>query len=219
MSDITAYGPKDIEIYKKCKKISVDFIDQLNSKNLLKTYITNEEEVLIDNIRMRLESTRMATEKFEELIVSDWNTMVKSLDLLGFSKVDIMSMYGGLLVHTILESFELFKKYLLWTIKPEPKIHYQLPLGTILKILREKGVDHNFDQCMDKEIRDAIAHGWYWWDNQNFVYNLDKTLKRTKEIHLGELFIKYRHIELLVKSFNDNAFERVVEIKNSSKNN
>ena len=97
-------------------------------------------------------------------------------------------------------------------------VNYQQPLGTILIELKKNETDHKFDECMDKDIRNAIAHGWYWWDNDKFVYTNDKKLKNTKEISLGELFIKHREISLLLSAFNENAFELVLKIRNQRKN-
>jgi len=149
------------------------------------------------------------------LIESDLKKVSECFGMLGFDENKIMMMYGSLLVSVILESFELFKKYLMMTIDPRLKLNFQNPLGKILYELKKNGIEHRYDECMDIDIRNAISHGWYWWSDNKFVYNLDKTLQRTKEIHLGELFMKHREVELLLISFLDNAFQRILEIKKS----
>ena len=71
---------------------------------------------------------------------------------------------------------------------------------------------------MDKDIQNAIAHGWYCWNNDKFVYTNDRKLKQTREIPLGELFIKHREVSLLLAAFNDNVFELVLKIRNQRRN-
>jgi len=66
---------------------------------------------------------------------------------------------------------------------------------------------------MDKDIRNALGHSWYWFSNNVFYYMVDPQLKRTKNKSLGELFVEMRRVSLLTASFIDNAFERVLEIK------
>ncbi|MGI0073535.1 MAG: hypothetical protein ACREA3_06965 [Nitrosotalea sp.] len=87
------------------------------------------------------------------------------------------------------------------------------PLGLLLKKLSQNRINYRFDECMDKELRIALAHGSFWFENNKFYYVVDPTLKRTKSLSLGELFIKMIEVQLLAKAYLENCFPRILEIK------
>jgi len=51
--------------------ISIDFINQLHTKNLCKTSISPTENALVDNVRLRVNAVREATAGFKEIIPKD----------------------------------------------------------------------------------------------------------------------------------------------------
>lgn len=208
-------GKKDIEVYEKGKEASINFINELNKKGFLKKYITPEEDALIKKVLDRINSEGQSLAKLERLITSkNFNDFTNSVSHFGISVQDIMNYYSGLLTHQILDIFELFKKYLMTTLdKSVLSLTGNEPLGRLLWILEQKGINHEFDQFMDKDIRNSLGHGWYWFENNIFNYVIDPQLKRTKTKTLGELFIEMRRASLLTASFIDNAFERILEIK------
>jgi len=214
-------GKKDLEIYEKGKQATIDFIDEINNKGFLKKYVTPEEDALIKKVLDRVNSEGQSLTKLENLITSKkFNDFTNSVSAFGISSKDIMNYYSGLLTRQILDVFELFKKYLMVTLdKSSLSLSGNEPLGKLLWILEQKGVVHHFEQFMNKDIRNALGHGWYWFSNNVFYYITDPQLKRTKSKSLGELFVEMRCVSLLTASFIDNAFERVLEIKKHENKN
>lgn len=123
----------------------------------------------------------------------------------------------ALLGHQILDIFELFKKYLIITLDVQKLgLKGNPSLGTILNQLESKKVNHRFNEIINKDLRNALGHGWYWWEKSEFYYTVDPTLKRTKKLTLGELYVITRKTALLTRAFIDNAFTRIVEIKKNN---
>lgn len=181
-------------------------------------YVTVEEDALTEKVLNRVNSTTKTRSKLENLITSEnltkFNEAIKQF---GFTEQDIMNAYGAMLVQEILDANELFKKYLLVVLdKTSLSLTGKEPLGSLLHKLEKNGIKHGFDECIDKELRNAIGHGWYWFENNIFYYVVDPDLKKTKNLTLGELFIKKIEVQLLTKCFIDNAFARVLELKKSS---
>lgn len=208
---------KDLEVYEQSKQITIDYIDELNRKNFLKKYVTSEEDVLIEKVLERVNMEGISIAKLERLL--DQNK-IQSLfnDVLKYEikEIDVLNYYMALLTHQLLDIFELFKKYLLVTIlKEQLGLSKNPTLGHILNQLENKGVKHRFYEIIDKDLRNALGHSWYWWQNNKFYYTVDPELKRTKELSLGELFVIVRKTSLLTTSFIDNAFKRILEITKS----
>jgi hypothetical protein len=208
-------GPRDNEVYENGKIITISFINELYSKNCLRMEITLEEDALIEKITERLNSTNTTLAKLESTIDSEkfskLNEFMASLD---FLEKDIMNMYQSLFLVGILGTYEIFRKYLLTTLdRTVLKIQGNEGLGTIMKKLKDKKINHNLTKYLDIDLRNALGHDWYWVKNNEFYYTIDPNLKRTKSLSLGELMVKKREIELFTRSFTDNAFEEILRIK------
>lgn len=213
-------GEKDIEIYQKSKQITIEFIDELNKKGFLKEHVTLEEDALTKKVLDRVNSEAKSIAKLEKLFNEN---KIQSLfdDVLkhGIDQNDIMNYYMGLLAHQILDVFELFKKYFVIALaKEQLELRGNPALGRIFNQLERKNVKHRFFEIIDMDLRNALGHGWYWWQNSKFYYTTDPDLKRTRDMTLGELFVKIRQTSLLTRAFTDNAFERIIEIKRNKSN-
>lgn len=217
MSSTKEEGWKDKEIYEKCKTVTIECINELHRNNVLKMEVTLEEDAFTSKVMDRINSTAKSRSKLESLVTSDKaNDFLKAIEPFGLSENDIMNIYGSTMVLEILDAYELFKKYLLITLdKDELVLTGKEPLGSLLARLSQRGINNRFDECMDKELRIALAHGSFWFENNKFYYVVDPTLKRTKSLSLGELFIKMREVQLFAKSFLENSFPRIAEIKKS----
>ena len=213
-------GEKDIEIYQKSKQITIEFIDELNKKAFLKEHVTLEEDALTKKVLDRVNSEAKSIAKLEKLFNEN---KIQSLfdDVLkhGIDQNDIMNYYMGLLAHQILDVFELFKKYFVIALaKEQLELRGNPALGRIFNQLERKNVKHRFFEIIDMDLRNALGHGWYWWQNSKFYYTTDPDLKRTRDMTLGELFVKIRQTSLFTRAFTDNAFERIIEIKRNKSN-
>lgn len=211
---------KDKEIYEKGRQVTYDFIDELHSKKALKMHVTLEEDAITEKIRNRINSTATTRHKLESIITSE---TVKKFSVVmgefGLSEQDIMNAYGSMMISEIFDGYELFKKYLLIIIdKPSLSITGKEALGSLISKLEQNGIKHRFDECMDREIRNAIGHGSYWFENNEFYYVIDPTLKKTKKITLAELLIKKIEVQRFTQSFIDNAFAKIVQLKDNSPN-
>ena len=214
MSSIERMGTKDKELYAKAKTTSLSFIDQLKEQNFLKTHITIEEDSLIRSVLDRVNAEGISVAKLERLITSNkLDEFLNSINPFGINGQDIMNYYSGLLIHQILDVFELFKKYLMTVLdKKQLSLSGKEALGYLLNILDRRGINHGFDEFIDKDLRNALGHSWYWFQNNIFYYVADPDLKKTKSLTLAELFIKMRESSLLLSAFLDNAFERILEL-------
>lgn len=220
-NDTSQLKNKDLEIYEASKQKTKSFIDQLNQKKLLRDWITPEENALVETVLDRINEEGISIAKLERIIGTEKvHEFVQSLTKFGIDTQDIMNYYSGLLVHQILDINELFKKYLVPSLdKKALSLTGKESLGQLLFKLEQVGIDHGFYEFLDKDLRNALGHGWYWFKNNRFYYVVDPELKRTKDLSLGELFIKMRKTALLTKGFADSAFERMGEIKQSGKMN
>ncbi len=212
-------GSKDVEVYDRSKKITISFIDKLYEKNCLKMTLSIEEDILTEKITERLNSTNTSLWKLENAITSKNFTKLKEFGKsLDFSETDFMNMYQSLFIVGVLGGYELFRKYLLMTLDRKFfSITGREGLGQLIFKLEKKQIQHGFDEYLDKHLRNALGHDWYWFYNNVFYYTIDPTLKRTKSLSLGELMIKKRQIELFTRSFTENAFDRIIYHKNNSK--
>lgn len=120
-------------------------------------------------------------------------------------------MYQSLFIVGILGAYELFKKYLLMTLnKNSLNLTGKESLGQLLYKLKNKNIIYGFDEFLDKDLRNALSHDWYWFSKNIFYYTIDPDLKRTKSLSLGELMIKKITIEIFTNSFMNNASERIL---------
>jgi hypothetical protein len=208
-------GKKDIEIYEKSKQITNNFIDELNKKGFLKKYVTPEEDALNSKIMDRINAEAKSIVKLEKIFHDNkYQPFLDDIKKHDITEIDVMNYYMALLTHQVLDIFELFKKYLVITLDKEKlELKGNPSLGTILNHLESKKVNHRFDEIINKDLRNALGHSWYWWEKSEFYYTVDPTLKRTKKLTLGELYVITRKTALLTRSFIDNAFARIVEIK------
>ena len=181
-------GPRDNEVYENGKIITISFINELYSNNCLRMEITLEEDALIEKITERLNSTNTTLAKLESTIDSEkfskLNEFMTSLD---FLEKDIMNMYQSLFLVGILGTYEIFRKYLLTTLdRTGLKIQGNEGLGTIMKKLKDKKINHNLTKYLDIDLRNALGHDWYWVKNNEFYYTTDPNLKRTKSLSIQD---------------------------------
>ena len=116
--------------------------------------ITLEEDVLIEKIIERLNSTNTTLAKLENTIdsekVSKLNEFMASLD---FSEKDIMNMYQSLFIVGILGAYKIFRKYLLTTLdRTVLKIQGKEGLEQIMKKLEDKKINHNLTKYLDIDL-------------------------------------------------------------------
>jgi len=207
-------GNKDREIYERSKEITINFIDRLNEKGIMRKWITPEEHALVERVMDRINLEGESLTKLEQIITS--TKLPKFEEVLNQFEIlerDIMNYYAGLLIQQILDIFELFKKFLFASIdKDKASLTGKEALGTLLLRLKQKKIHLEFDEFLDLDLRNALGHGWHWFENNKFHYVVDPELKRTKIISLADLFIKMRQIALLNRAFADHAFARMAEI-------
>ena len=206
-------NPEDKDLYEKDKKVTISFIDEIFQKKKLKNQNTEEEKQFIYKIVMRSNMTQQVRFKLETVITSSLSKFEESMKQFGFDHANIMHIYANVLVQEILDAYELLKRYLLiYVDKSTLDLKGNEPLGVLLKRLKENGINHKFDECMDVELRNALAHGSYWFMGEKFYYVTDPTLKETKNISISQLYDKMRDVEVLAQAFGENAVPRMMEL-------
>lgn len=211
-------GVMDIKIYDSAKEITIQFIDELNTKGFLKLYVTKEEDTLTRKVTERVNTEAESIVKLEKLFHEEkYQPFLDDVAKHGFLLNDIMNYYMGLFAHQMLDCFESFRKYLVIVLdKDKIGLRGNPALGTIFKNLENKKVKHRFYEIINMELRNALGHGWYWWQNSNFYYTVDPKLLEIKTLTLGELYVITRKTALLLNAFNSTAFQRIIEIKNQT---
>lgn len=215
---MSSFTGQDKVLYDKGKQVTSEFIDDLNSRHALKMHVTLEEDAITSKIMDRINSTMTTRHKLESLVTS---ATVKQFSVevgkFGLTEADIMNAYGSMMISEILDAYELFKKHLLIVIdKPVLSITGKEALGGLIHKIEQSGITHRFDECMDREIRNAIGHGSYWFENNEFYYVVDPTLRRTKKLTLGELLIKKIEVQRFGQAFMDMAYTKIAQLKASS---
>lgn len=212
-------GKKDLEVYEQAKQITINFIDELNRTGFLKKHVTIEEDALTEKVNSRVNTEAISIAKLERLFHDNkFQPFFDDTSKHGILQNDIMNFYMGLFTHQLLDVFELFKKYFVVVLDKEKLgLKGNTALGVIFHHIENKNVKHRFNEILDIELRNALGHGWYWWQNSEFYYTNDPTLKKTKKLALGELFVTVRHVSLLTRAFTDNAFQHILEIKQGNK--
>src|SRR5207245_9294001 len=100
---------KDVEIYERDKKITIEFIDEIFKKHALKIYITPEEDALTEKVTRRANLTAEIRFKLESIITQgNFDKFKESIKDFGFVHDDIMIIYANILVQEILDSYETF---------------------------------------------------------------------------------------------------------------
>lgn len=183
----------------------------------MRKHITEEEDILNEIITERVNIEANSISKLEQLLASDkQGSFFTDISKHGISSPDIMNFYMIALTHQLLDITERFKKYLLITLDKEAIGLKDNPtLGNIFAKLKEKKINHKFDEIMDNQMRNALGHGSYYWKNGEFCYTVDSQYKRTRVLTLGELFVIIRKIVLVGNAFNSIAFDKILEIKRS----
>ena len=79
--------------------------------------------------------------KLDKLIASDkYEQFVEQTSKFGIENKDVLNYYSGLLMHQLLDTFELFKKYLLTTLdKVALSLDGRESLGGLLYKIKKKG--------------------------------------------------------------------------------
>lgn len=208
-------GTKDYEIFQKSKQITIRFIDELNQQGFLRKRFTREEEILTEIISDRINSEAKSIMKLEELFTSNKKeSFFADVNKYDITLGDLMNYYMGLYTHQLLDIFELFRKYLVVVLDKETlELSKNPTLGEIFAKFESKKINHEFDEVIDKNLRNALGHGSYWWKNSKFHYTIDPNFQRTKILTLGELYVITRQMVLLTNGFTITAFSKIMEIK------
>lgn len=204
-------GPKDKQLYKKYKKIIITLINDLNQKHLLKKPHSGDKDIL--RIIRRMNDSGEAINNLYHLIEPKiWPKFVKDMKKYKLTEPNLLNIYITLTVHQMLDLYELLKKLILSILERKKhksvRISGKETLGGILDKINVIMPGNKFDGCIDKKLRNALGHGWYWIENDKFYYKTTNGL--ILNLSFGEFYVKFRKLNLLTDCF---AYDGMIHVK------
>lgn len=204
-------GPKDKQLYKKYKKIIIALINDLNKKHLLKKPHGGDKDIL--RIMRRMNDSGEAINNLYHLIEPKiWPKFVKDMKKYKLTEPNLLNIYITLTVHQMLDLYELLKKLILSILERKKhksvRISGKETLGGILDKINVIMPGNKFDGCIDKKLRNALGHGWYWIENDKFYYKTTNGL--ILNLSFGEFYVKFRKLNLLTDCF---AYDGMIHVK------
>ena len=216
-------GWKTIESRIKYKKISINFVDQMHNKNFLRSEFDNRDDIF-EKVMKRLNITGQSFGKLFEIITSkNYSDFKNTMNNFQLIETDIMIIFTSLFAHLLLEEYEFLKNSILFLIKKETydvtndgkkkKIDGSESLGLLLSKLQE--ITHNDDikNNLNLELRNAIGHGKWYIENQQFCYEGKSPEKEIKKLSMGQLFVLQMELKEFVTVFYEEGFQYAAIIK------
>lgn len=221
-SDKKDPGWKSRELEEKYTKITVDFVNSLHTKEFLKLKF-DTSDAHIEKILLRLVSTNESFGKLYHKVseLDQFPPFATAMKPFGFEETDIMNIFMGLFAHIILEEFEFLKTAMLMITEKKqfgvykngnPKIITgKETLGKLLDKYDEIIPDNKIKNNINNELRNAIGHGKWWIQNNNFCFE-DKT-KELEQYDLPQLLIEVIQLSTFLRCFYEKGFARAIQIK------
>jgi len=137
-----------------------------------------------------------------------------SLDI-GFEPGDLNDMWGYLYFGAYVEDTELMRKNLLIVLRSKGRVHFRqrMTLGQLIQAIRENCPKHGaaFADSIDVPLRNAIAHGLYWFSQYFSRYYIEycKELGATPRPEgFYDLLIRMRKYNILNACLNATLLEK-----------
>lgn len=130
----------------------------------------------------------------------------------GLTKETIPYLYFAMLYGKYLMETEQMKASLLMILKPKEPIREDLTLGQLMDAIKSKKVapkngqklielkmPNKEDILIDVELRNAVAHGLFWFENKE-VHYCPKPEHKPKQISLGKFLLKTKAQNIATKT-------------------
>jgi|GEM_PF-5459069 len=224
----TTLKGRDAEYYETYKKVIISLIDDLIKKDMIKFWYGTPEDANSVKVVHGSVNTAQRLQKLTDIVDDqNWQDFEKDLAKYGLTDPDIAGIYFDLLVYNMLIQFELLKNMLLKVlhkkvykqtdtvgkVTAKTKIDGKEPLGKLLDKLEIISPNNGLKQCINNDLRNAIAHFWYWLENVQFYYANNSDLKNPKTLTLAQFLIEFKKQGLLTKCFGEDGIGRIKRFK------
>jgi hypothetical protein len=147
-------------------------------------------------------------------ILYDFDSFKKDVRKYHITESIFMSIYGDLLLYYFLNLYSLLENALVALLlgvsyqnkNKELKIKGTETLGQLIDIIRLFYPQHGLDPIIDVNFRNALAHRWYYFKNNQLVYFTNGSLKVSHTMELVDLLRKFRLLNLFVIALDQALF-------------
>jgi len=174
--------------YGEIDEVTSVVLNYWHTMNLIneKPYDDISEKILDRN-----EKTLTIIKKIQNLIKGGWNDFTTDIEKYQFSGDDILWVYSMLLTQLSLAQSEGLKQFLLSILdkdkifKDRKKTFYEYGylVSELAKNIQDKTFRTKFQNLFNIDIRNALAHDDWWFENQKFNFrDKDKNIVQYKFI-------------------------------------
>ena len=210
-------GP-ELKEFEEAKAIFDELIEDLYNKDKLRRGIIREEREKLAKMWALSRHIGIALNKminiFEPEKILRFEKANKEFDLTVQNLTDslINQMIGVFLynIETVL------KFSLLFFIKKEPPFSSQMTLGNLIRAIESECpvIAPGFKSLIDSELRNALAHGAFWFERPNICFTRDLEFTSTTSMPFQVFWIRTKQqniraqalIEVLNEKINQNYF-------------
>lgn len=183
-----------------------DFFEDLNNRHLLKTNITPDELKNIQRFVTTSNASLKLFNSFNKIFLVDSSTELESnLNKLNEAGLELeLDQYGSVLCHTYqviseqlklnMVNFVLFDSFGLNNAGKKP-------LGLIIQKLKDNCPQNKFIDYLNTEIRNAVTHYSYYFENGKLYLCNGFLDNNPKEMELHEFMTETKNMNLITTSF------------------
>jgi len=208
--------PATEKLYDEYKQKTVSLVNELKDRNLLKLENYEKSDLYLDKVLARISLSGIVLDKWEDIITKgrfqEFLEITKQFEL---KSQDITHTYGIILIHQILDITESIRNILLVLIdieKLNPKIKKSDSLGTVLKNLKKNSL-FQLKDVFNEELRIAVAHSKWYFQNNIFYFKVDKPQEEIKSYSIVDMFKAHHNVGLFLRCLNDEGLVYAMKIR------
>jgi len=194
---------KEKRISDEILKVLDKLLDELKSKNLIRTDFKGGEVKIIDIIKNVDRTSEVYnvvinlfkpenSERIEKIIKAD----------VEFTRENLPYLWVSTAIESFLSNAELFKNIFLFILKKDRQFRSNMTLGLFLDVLERISPEAvaEIKKLVDVDLRNALAHRLFVIKRDSFIYFKDIDLKNAEEIKLGEFLIKAKNHNIITQT-------------------
>lgn len=198
-------------VWDKAYVLFEKMLDDFNSKNLLR-----KGTISVDRHRLaRIWEDSMKFGSAFNDMVGKFNNEKTFLDFsnnAGLAPESATYVFLSQLVGTALINLEsVFKTSLLFFLEEEKGIKKTMTLGQLLRQIKiiSPEIGANLNEIVDTKIRNALAHGTFWFKKGKVCLATNSYLEDFEEIPLHEFWIEARKMNIIAIAFIEVLNKRI----------
>lgn len=214
-------GEGATELYNEYSEVIVKLIDELASINMInfhynKTALNklvgyaNERAYIINKLEFLITNNKVQDNKF-----------TNDLDNYTLTRLEMLKVYTDMIIYLLIIDFGLLENILLAFVQQKKKhnnvtISGEEPLTLLLGALEKLVPNNGLCNFINSDLRNALAHFWYWVEGDKFYYCDNPWFTSPKELEPIELLTEFHKLNLLTKCIIERGKTRIDKIKSKN---